>query len=133
MKQPQDIQVEQYSMHNIVDLTSVFEGIASMKIAQIKNQVMQSKNFFDRLWQMYSQISVGSTFSFGHHVSSTDIINKELYIVITAEGGFSGDIDQKLISWMLNSYDPAKNDIIVIGHHGAVQLAQSNVSFKKYF
>jgi len=133
MKRPQDIQVEQYSMHTLSDLTSVFEGIASMKIAQIKNQVMQSKNFFDRLWQMYSQISVGSTFSFGHHVSSTDIINKELYIVITAEGGFSGDIDQKLISWMLNSYDPAKNDIIVIGHHGAVQLAQSNVSFKKYF
>ena len=26
-----------------------------------------------------------------------DVIDKELYIIITAEGGFSGDIDQKLI------------------------------------
>jgi ATP synthase F1 gamma subunit len=34
---------------------------------------------------------------------------------------------------MLESYDENKNDIIVIGHHGAVQLAQKGVSFKKYF
>lgn len=34
---------------------------------------------------------------------------------------------------MLKSYDKEKNDIIVIGHHGAIQLAQRGVSFKKYF
>jgi F-type H+-transporting ATPase subunit gamma len=133
MRRPIDILAEGNSMHTLSDLTSVFEGIASMRIAQIKNQVLQSQNFFERLWQMYSQISVGSTFNFGRHTSAKDVIDKELFIVITAEGGFSGDIDQKLISWMLNSYDPAKNDIIVIGHHGAVQLAQAGISFKKYF
>ena len=31
------------------------------------------------------------------------------------------------------NYDKEKNDIIVIGHHGAVQLAQRGVSFNKYF
>jgi len=54
-------------------------------------------------------------------------------MVITAEGGFSGDIDQKLIRWMLETHDPAKQDIIVIGHHGALQLIQQKVGFKKYF
>jgi ATP synthase F1 gamma subunit len=53
--------------------------------------------------------------------------------VITAEGGFSGDIDQKLIKMMLADYNPDKQDIIVIGHHGALQLLQANVGFKKYF
>ena len=66
-------------------------------------------------------------------MAKKEVIDKELFIVITAEGGFSGDIDQKLISWMLKNYDADKNDIIVIGHHGAVQLAQQGISFKKYF
>lgn len=133
MKRPQEIEKDIVSMQTLSQLTSVFEGIASMRIAQIKNQVLQSQSFFDTLWQMYIQIRAGTPFSFGRHVSSDDVIDKELFIVITAEGGFSGDIDQKLISWMLKSYDKKKNDIIVIGHHGAIQLAQRGVSFKKYF
>ena len=134
MKRPIEIQKEVVGMQTLTELTSVFEGIASMRIAQIKNQVVQSQNFFDRLWQMYSQMRVGSVFSFGRHaLEDADVIDKELYIVITAEGGFSGDIDQKLITWMLKNYDKNKNDIVVIGHHGAIQLAQRGVSFKKYY
>lgn len=133
MKRPQEILKEKEGMQSLSELTSIFEGIASMKIAQIKNQVMQSQNFFDRLWQMYSQVNINNVFSFGRHVNQEGIIDKELFIVITAEGGFSGDIDQKLIRWMLEGYDKDKNDIIVIGHHGAVQLAQRGISFRKYF
>lgn len=136
MKRPQEIEKDIIGMQTLSELTSVFEGIASMRIAQIKNQVLQSQNYFDTLWQMYIQIRAGTPFAFGRHLLEEDdksVSNKELFIVITAEGGFSGDIDQKLISWMLKSYDKEKNDIIVIGHHGAIQLAQRGVSFKKYF
>lgn len=136
MKRPQEIEKDIIGMQTLSELTSVFEGIASMRIAQIKNQVLQSQNYFDTLWQMYIQIRAGTPFAFGRHTLADDettVIDKELFIVITAEGGFSGDIDQKLISWMLKSYDKEKNDIIVIGHHGAIQLAQRGVSFKKYF
>lgn len=133
MRRPLDIDRERNSINILSDLTNVFEGIAALKISQVKNQVLQSKTFFDRLWKMYSQINAEAIFSFGHHKEQENIINKELYIVITAEGGFSGDIDQKLIRWMLKNYDQEKNDIIVIGHHGAVQLAQRSINFKKYF
>ncbi len=133
MKRPQEILKDVGGMSTLTDLTSVFEGIASMRIAQIKNQVLESQNFFDRLWQMYSQLNVGSYFSFGRHIDGQEIIDKELFIVITAEGGFSGDIDQKLINWMLESYDKDKNEILVIGHHGALQLSQREISFKKYY
>ncbi|MFO0882394.1 MAG: F0F1 ATP synthase subunit gamma [Candidatus Saccharimonadales bacterium] len=135
MKRPQEIERDIVGMQTLSELTSVFEGIASMRIAQIKTQVLQSQNYFDTLWQMYTQIRAGTPFAFGRHIleDDSDVIDKELFIVITAEGGFSGDIDQKLISWMLKSYDKEKNDIIVIGHHGAIQLAQRGVSFKKYF
>jgi ATP synthase F1 gamma subunit len=133
MKRPAEIAKEQESMQTLSNLTSILEGVASMHIAKIKNQVLQSKNFFEQLWQMYSQINVNTIFSFGRRLSSEAVIDKELFIVITAQGGFSGDIDQKLINWMLKSYDKGKNDIIVIGHHGAIQLAQRGVNFKKYY
>lgn len=133
MKHPNEIAREEMSMGTLVELTSAFEGIASMRIAQIKNQVLQSTKFFNELWQIYTQLRVDSLFSFGRDKSDVDVIDKELFIIITAEGGFSGDIDQKLVQLMLQEYDKDKNEIIVIGHHGAVQLAQRGIAYKKYF
>lgn len=132
MKRPQDIALEQAAMGTIVNLTGAFEGIASIHIAQTKNQVLKSQSFFNELWQIYSQLRVDSLFRFGR-TDQVQAIDKELFIAITAEGGFSGDIDQKLINWMLQQYDKDKQDIIILGHHGAVQLTQEGVGFKKYF
>lgn len=132
MKRPNDLAREEVSMRTLVELTSAFEGIASMRIAQIKNQVLQSTKFFDELWAIYSQLRVDAMFNFGRQ-ENTKLIDKTLFIIITAEGGFSGDIDQKLVQEMLKSYDKDKHDILVIGHHGAIQLAQRGVQYKKYF
>lgn len=133
MKQLNEIARDKAAMSTLVKLTSVFEGIASMRIAQIKNQVLQSTKFFNELWSIYSQLRVSRSFSFGRDKSDTEVNNKELYVIITAEGGFSGDIDQKLVELMLKDYKEEKNDILVIGHHGATQLGQRGVTYKKYF
>jgi len=133
-KRPNEIERDEMAMGTLVELTSVFEGIASMRIAQVKNQVLQATQFFNELWHIYSQLRVSSYFGFGRSQSEEEeIIKKELYVIITAEGGFSGDIDQKLIALMLETYNAEKNDIIVIGHHGAIQLAQRGIMYKKYF
>jgi ATP synthase F1 gamma subunit len=121
-------------MGTLTELTSAFEGIASMRIAKIKDQVEQSTNFFNDLWHIYSQLQAGDVFRFGReHNKTDDFIDKELLIIITSEGGFSGDIDQKLVELMLKTYDKNKNDIIVIGRHGAMQLAQRGVAYQHYF
>ena len=133
MKRPNEIAREEVSMATLVELTSVFEGIASMRIAQIKTQVLQSTKFFNEIWAIYSQLRVDSLFKFGRDQSQAALIDKELYIIITAEGGFSGDIDQKLLQLMLQTYKKEDNDILVIGHHGAMQLAQRSIEYKKYF
>lgn len=132
MSRLQEVAFQRTAMATITNLTSVFEGIASMRIAQTKNQVLQSQRFFSELWQIYSQLRVDKLFHYGR-TQSEEVIDKELYIVVTSEGGFSGDIDQRLIKIMLQSYDSNKQDIIVIGHHGAVQLIQQGISFKKYY
>ncbi len=133
MRRPIEIEHELLGVSTVTQLTAVFEGIASMRIGQIKDQVVQSQNFFDRLWQMYTQIRVGNYFHFGRKEDEKEIIDKELLIAITAEGGFSGDVDIRLIRELLKYYSPEKNEIIVIGHHGAIQLAQHGVHFLKYF
>ena len=134
MRQPQEILKDLNQINTIVDLTGVFEGIASMRIAQIKNQVLQSQDFFDQLWRIYNQIRVDQDFRWGRATEEQkEVIDKELFIIITAEGGFSGDIDQKLIDWMIQHHDKEKHDIIVIGHHGVIQLAQRGIGIKKYY
>lgn len=132
MKRPQDIQLEENDMSTIVGLTSAFESLASMRISQTKNQVLQSQAFFSELWHMYSQLRVDSLFRFGRNKKEA-ALEKGLFIAVTAEGGFSGDIDQRLITMMLKDYDAAKHDIIVVGHHGAIQLAQMHIDFLKYY
>ncbi len=132
MKRLNDVLAEQKTMASVVGLTDVFEGLASMRIAQVKDQVLSSQRFFNELWAIYSQVRVNRQFSYGRGYEAP-AIDKELYIAITAEGGLSGDIDQKLISWMLKNYDPKKQDIIIVGHHGALQLAAAGVPYKRYF
>lgn len=133
MKSPIDIERELNGVNALADITGVFEGIASMRIAQVKNQVLQSQEFFEKLWGMYSQIRVDSFFHFGRLNSNVEVINKELIIAITAEGGFSGDIDKILIDQIIKIYDEKKHDIIVIGHHGAAQLSQNGINYQKSF
>jgi ATP synthase F1 gamma subunit len=133
MRRPREIAREEMAMATLVKLTSSFEGIASMRISLIKNQVLQSTKFFNELWSIYSQLQVDEHFKFGREKADSEAIDKDLYIIITAEGGFRGDIDQKLVKLMMEDYDQAKNEIIVIGSHGAAQLAQKGIRFRKYF
>lgn len=133
MRQINDIGQERDTMRVIVELTGALEGIASMRIAQIKDQVQSSEAFFSELWNIYRQIRVDELFHFGRSQSVAEVINKELLILITSEGSFSGDIDQQLISQALRHYSPEKNDIIVVGHHGAVQLAQAGTRYQRSF
>lgn len=133
MQHLQEIERDKSSMQTITQLTSVFEGLASIRIAQIKNQVLRAQGFFDDLWQIYRQLRIDDGFNYGRDLGKAQHADRDLFIAITAEGSFSGDIDQRLISAMLSQYKKDKHDIIVIGHHGAVQLTQHGVPFKKYF
>lgn len=133
MRRLSDLQRERNTMSTIVELTGAFEGIASMHISQIKDQVLHSQKYFAELWSIYSQIRVDEFFHFGRSSSKVKPISKTLFLSITAEGSFSGDIDQKVINAMLKAYDPAKNDIVIIGAHGATQLKQRGIGFVKNF
>lgn len=132
MRRPLEIKAEEASVRSVVSLTSALESISSMQIAKTKNKVLISNQFFDEVWNIYKQIRVDVMFNYGRIVGETPI-NKELLILITAKGGLSGDIDNRLIRKVAEHYDEAKNDILVIGHHGALKLKQAHIDSTYYF
>ncbi len=132
MKNPREIKADEANMRTIVSLTSAFESLSSMKITQTKGKVLISNQFFNEVWNIYKQIRMDVMFNFGRAPDEKPI-EKELLILITAQGGLSGDIDQRLIKEFRKHYDSEKNDIIVIGHHGAQQLEQIHIHYTMYF
>lgn len=129
-----ELAAEKETMATMVELTSAFEGIASAHIAQIREQVLQSQQFFADLWRIYTQLRVDGLFRFGRDGHAGDkVINKELMILVTSEGSFSGDIDQRLVNEVVKVYDSSKHDVLIIGHHGAMMLSQKGIPFIKSF
>ena len=132
MRRPLEIKADEVAVKSVVSLTSALESLRSMQIAKTKNKVLISNQFFDEVWKIYKQIRVDVLFNFGRQVDEKPI-DKELLILITAKGGLSGDIDQRLIRKFLEYYDEQHHDVLVIGHHGALKLKQSHVDYAYYF
>lgn len=129
-----ELEAEKETMGTMVELTSAFEGIASAHIAQIREQVLMSQQYFGDLWRIYSQLRIDGLFRFGREEKdSQPTLKKELMILITSEGSFSGDIDQRLVNKVIKIYDSAKYDLLIIGHHGAILLSQKGIPFIRSF
>lgn len=131
MRRPSAIEHEIEGIATIKDLTGVFESLASTQVAKVKGKVEMSKAFFQLLWQRYSALRVDPA----TRITERNLgdIDKSVFIIISAEAGLSGDIDQRLIERMSQDYDPSTTDIIVLGSHGANQLSQRNIPYIRFF
>ncbi|PKL31858.1 hypothetical protein CVV43_00170 [Candidatus Saccharibacteria bacterium HGW-Saccharibacteria-1] len=132
MRRASAIEKEAKEINTIEDLTGIFESLASTQVAKVKNKVELSTDFFKLLWKRYSSIRIDpKTRITNRQLADADA--KQAYIIISAEAGLSGEIDQRLIETMLQSYNPDTTDIIVLGSHGANQLSQRNVHYVRFF
>ncbi|HEU5004996.1 MAG TPA: F0F1 ATP synthase subunit gamma [Candidatus Saccharimonadales bacterium] len=131
MRRANQIEKDSEQIETVEDLTGVFESIASTQVAKVKNKVELSKQFFQLIWARYTAVR----FDPSMRITNRDIgtTDKTAFIVISGEAGLSGDIDQRLIESMLQSYDAKTCDIVVLGTHGATQLKQRGVPYIKFF
>lgn len=132
MRRASAIEKESQQIETVEDLTGVFESIASTQIAKIKGKVEMSKQFFQLLWQRYSAIRVDPNSRITNRDPGTEG-TKKVFVMISAEAGLSGDIDQRLMENLLQDYDPKTTDIVVLGTHGATQLTQRGIPFIRFF
>jgi len=132
MRRASAIEKEAEQIITVKDLTGVFESIASTQVAKIKNKVGLSQAFFQLLWKRYSSIRIDERSRITNRKTDSDQ-TKKVFVIISAEAGLSGDIDQHLIETMQQDYDPETTDIIVLGSHGANQLTQRGIPFVRFF
>jgi F0F1-type ATP synthase gamma subunit len=130
MRKASIIQKDQGGIETIRDLTGVFESIASTQVAKIKDKTQMSQDFFQLLWSKYSSIRVDPKSQIANKQKGND---KKVFVVVSAEGGLSGDIDQRLIEAMMQDYDKNNTDIVVLGTHGANQLHDRGVPYIRFF
>lgn len=132
MRRPSQIEKDTIQITTVEDLTGVFESIASTQVAKVKGKVELSKQFFALLWKRYTSLRIDPS----TRITNRDLgegSNKVAFIVISAEAGLSGDLDQRLVEAMLQNYDPKTTDIVVLGTHGATQLRQRNIPFIRFY
>jgi len=132
MRRANAIEKDTEQITTVKDLTWVFESLASTQVAKVRNKVQTSTEFFKLLWKRYSSIRIDPE----RRITNRDLsegLNKNAFIIISAEGGLSGEIDQHLIETMLQDYDSRTIDIVVLGSHGANQLAQRGIPYVKFF
>jgi F-type H+-transporting ATPase subunit gamma len=130
MRKASLIQKDQSGIETIRDLTGVFESIASTQVAKIKDKTQMSQDFFQLLWGKYSSIRVDPKSQIANKQKEND---KTVFVVVSAEGGLSGDIDQRLIEAMMQDYDKNNTDVVVLGTHGANQLHDRGVPYIRFF
>jgi len=132
MRRANAIERDTEEITTVNDLTWVFESIASTQVAKIRNKAQLSTEFFNLLWKVYSSIRIDQK----NRITNRDFSEKnpkKVFVIISAEANLSGDIDQHLIETMLRDYDKATTDIIVLGTHGANQLAIRGIPYIRFF
>lgn len=131
-RKPSAIEKEALQVGTVKDLTAVFESLASTQVAKVKNKAALSNEFFQLLWARYSAIRVDPASRITNR-KDLDANPRKAFVVISAEAGLSGDIDQRLIETMAQDYDPATTDVIVLGSHGATQMRQRGIPYIRFF
>ncbi len=132
MRKASSILEESVQIGTIKDLTSVFESLASTQVAKVKGRVELSREFFKLLWSRYTAIRVDPEKRITNRELG-DGSGKKVFVLISAEAGLSGNIDQRLVDTMFQNYDPKTTDIIVLGSHGANQLVQRDIPYVRFF
>jgi ATP synthase F1 gamma subunit len=133
MRRAITIQSELAQISTVEDLTEVFESVASMHIARIRNHVVASEQFFAELWPTYRALRINPK----ERVATTRRIRKghNVFVVVTTEGKLGSSVDEQVIDQMLASIPKGgeQPDIIAIGSHGLSRLQQKNIPVVRAF
>lgn len=131
MRRALTIQQEAGQIKTIEELTGVFESIASLKIARLRNRVVASKEFFDELWQTYSQLRIDPATRIGQRNKKAD--DGVIYVLVTGEGKLSGEIDDLIVENFLEAYTTPGAAVAVIGSHGLAKLHERGIEVTHRF
>jgi ATP synthase F1 gamma subunit len=119
------------TVESIDSITHILESIASIRISQIKDEVLGSREFFQRLWAIFSQLRVSER-DVARDTTATKN-PKPAVLLVTANAGLTGEVDTNLINTALAEVDPKATDFFIYGMHGENLLLQRGIKPVKSF
>lgn len=132
MKRANLIEQDLRQTETLEDLTAVFESIASIHIANIRNRVVASKEFFGELWQVYSSLRVDPAKRLKHRGKAGK--SGRAAVIITSEGKFGGGMNDKIVDTFFDSYPASKQpEVIALGVQGVAALKHRGANLKRAF
>lgn len=95
-------------MRGLEDLTYVLEQTAAQKIAQLRSDVLSSRQYFQAVWRIYEILKQLAP-------PPPEVMHKHLVVVISVDGGMSGGLTHKVIAEAIRLRDEHGADMLVAG------------------
>ena len=96
------------TMNDLEDITNMLEQVAARDIAQMREQILQSRPFFQQFWSIYRVLK-------GIAPLSPDVVHKHLVVLIGIDWGMPGDLQNKVIREAEKQYIAHGADILIAG------------------
>jgi len=96
------------AMRGLEDLTYVLEQTAAQKIAQLREDVLHSRQYFQAVWKIYGILKQLAP-------PPPEVMHKHLVVVISVDGGMSGGLTHKVIAEALKIREEHGADALVAG------------------
>jgi F-type H+-transporting ATPase subunit gamma len=132
MKKSTQVYQQYEDIITVENISHILESVATIRIRQIKDQVIASREFFQRLWGIYSQLRVTDEDA-DRLDTRANKIDRSAVILITANTGLTGEIDSRLVNTVLSEIKTRDIDVFVVGKHGESLLKQQGVTPKQAF
>ncbi len=113
----------------IEDMTDILSSIASVKVRSIRQRTLNSKIYFNDLWEIYEQLRINDL------LLSTDAKanSKHLILLFSSSNLLSNANDTQIINQFIADYDKERDDVLAIGSHGVRLLKQYGIKPARAF
>lgn len=120
--------VKQYvsDLSSLKNLSTTFEQVASIRMNQIRNQVVIRKEFFSDVWGIYSNLKLIDR---NYETIKSD---RFAIIIVCSSSGLIGNMNNQIIDLAKKDITD-KSDIFIIGDKGKSILDFQKVHYKKAY
>lgn len=116
MTKIEGLQQQLRTMHDLEDLTNMLEQVAARDIAQMREQILQSRPFFQEFWTVYRVLKQLTP-------PPPQVVHKHLVVLIGIDWGMPGSLLNRVVKKSEELYHAHGADMLITG-----KMAQARFS-----
>jgi ATP synthase F1 gamma subunit len=99
------------TMHNLEDVTNMLEQVAARDIAQMREQILQGRPFFQEFWKIYRVLKQLAP-------PPPEVVHKQLVVAIAIDWGMPGNLLNQVLDKAEHLYEEHEADMLIAGKMG---------------